>query len=82
MRSRRILKGLLLAGSIYFFLIFLVHLFEIKVPGLYLYPSLPSYTYQDTIISLLAFGWSLFLLAGFVFNPSFNDFFSEYATSS
>lgn len=66
MKPLKILKILLLAGALYFFLISLVHLFGIKIPGLYLYYSLSSYEYQDTIISFLAFGWALFMFSGFL----------------
>ena len=34
---------------------------RIKVPVLFVYYNLPSYIYQDTIISFLSFGWSVFM---------------------
>ena len=61
-----ILKWLLFAGAIYFLGISLVHTFGIKVPLLYIYFSVPSYAYQDRIISFLALGWSVFLFTAFI----------------
>jgi hypothetical protein len=40
----------------------------IKIPLLYIYFSIPSYGYQDKIISFLSFGWALFFLTAFI-NP-------------
>ncbi len=57
------LKWLLLAGAVYFLGISIAHMLRIKVPLLFLYFSLPSYGYQDRIISFLAFGWSIFLFS-------------------
>lgn len=59
------LRWSLLGGSIYFFLIAAAHLFRIKIPMLFIYFNVPSYTYQDMIISFLAFGWGMFLFAGY-----------------
>ena len=60
-----ILKWLLLAGALYFLAVAVVHSAGLKVPGLFVYYNVPSYSYQDRIISCLAFGWSsLFYLAG------------------
>jgi hypothetical protein len=64
--STAILKWLLLAGSIYFLGISIVHTFGIKVPLLYIYFTVPSYAYQDKIISFLALGWSVFLFTAFI----------------
>jgi len=58
------LKWSLLAGSGYFFLVSVVHLAGVKVPLLFVYFNVSSHAYQDRIISFLAFGWSMFLLAG------------------
>ena len=55
------LKWLLFAGAIYFLAISIVHMLRIKVPLLYVYYDVPSYGYQDRIISFLSFGWSVFL---------------------
>ena len=58
-----ILKWLLLAGAVYFLAMSGVHMLRIKVPFLFVYFSVPSYGYQDRIISFLAFGWSVFLFS-------------------
>lgn len=63
-----ILKLLLLSGSVYFFLIATFHMFGIKIPIIYIYYNVPSYSYQDRVISFLAFGWSVFLFTAFI-NP-------------
>ncbi len=47
-------------GVLYFLLISLVHALNIKIPGLFIYFDVPSYVYQDKIISFLAFGWAFF----------------------
>ena len=57
-----ILKWSLFSGGIYFILISIVHILGIKVPGLYIYFNVPSYDYQDKIISFLAFGWGIFFI--------------------
>jgi len=61
--SQNILKWSLLGGSVYFFLVSVVHRVGVKVPLLFVYFNAPSFAYQDRIISFLAFGWSMFLLA-------------------
>ncbi len=60
MKNRFMLRVLLLAGALYFLAIALVHLFGIKIPGLYIYYDVPSHRYQDQIISFLMFGWAWF----------------------
>lgn len=67
-RSSAILKWSLLIGAIYFFTVAIVHLVGLKVPGFYVYFDVPSYAYQDRIISFLCFGWSVFLFTAFL-NP-------------
>lgn len=62
-RNTAILKGLLLGGGVYFLAVAIVHMLRIKVPLLFVYYDVPSYGYQDRIISILAFGWSAFLFA-------------------
>ncbi len=63
-RSERILKISLIGGAVYFLAISLAHVFGTKVPGLFIYYNVPSYVYQDTIISFLSFGWAaLFYVA-------------------
>lgn len=56
-----ILKWLLLAGAVYFSAVAVVHMFRIKIPMLFVYYNVPSYGYQDRIISFLSFGWAAFL---------------------
>lgn len=53
------LKISLYSGAIYFSLMSIAHITGIKLPGLFIYYNVPSNTYQDKIISLLVFGWSL-----------------------
>ena len=60
-KSVTTLKWLLLAGATYFLAISIVHMLRIKVPLLFIYYNVPSYGYQDRIISFLSFGWSVFL---------------------
>ncbi len=60
-KSTAALKWLLFGGAIYFLAISIVHMLRIKVPLLYVYYNVPSYGYQDRIISFLSFGWSVFL---------------------
>ncbi len=60
-KSTATLKWLLLAGAVYFLAIAVAHMLRIKLPFLFVYYDLPSYGYQDRIISFLSFGWSVFL---------------------
>ena len=60
-KNTTILRWLLLAGAVYFLAIAIVHMLRIKIPFLFVYYDLPSYGYQDRIISFLSFGWSVFL---------------------
>jgi len=55
------LKWLLLAGATYFLAVSIAHMLRIKVPLLFIYYNVPSYGYQDRMISFLSFGWSVFL---------------------
>ena len=64
----KILKYSLLAGAIYFALVAIVHLIGYKVPVLFIYFNVPSYAYQDRIISFLAFGWAVFMYSAYL-NP-------------
>ena len=57
-----ILKWSLIGGGIYFILIGVVHILGLKLPGLYIYYNLPSYDFQDKIVSFLAFGWGVFFI--------------------
>ncbi len=60
-KNSAILKWLLLGGAVYFLAVSIVHMLRIKIPFLFVYYDLPSYGYQDRIISFLSFGWSVFL---------------------
>ena len=53
---------------IYFFGVGIAHIAGIKIPLLYIYFSIPSYGYQDKIISFLSIGWAIFFLTAFI-NP-------------
>lgn len=55
------LKWLLLIGAVYFLAVAIAHMLGIKIPLLFVYFDVPSYGYQDRIISFLSFGWSVFL---------------------
>lgn len=59
-KSEKIAKYSIMAGAIYFMGIAIFHLLGVKVPGLYIYYSIPSTVYQDQIISFMAFGWAVF----------------------
>ncbi len=61
-----VLKWSLLMGAVYFFAVAMAHLLNLKIPVLFVYYSLPSYSYQDKIIAFLSFGWALFLFRAFV----------------
>ncbi len=71
MNNKFVLKILLLAGFAYFFSMAVAHMIGWKVPGLFIYFDIPSYAYQDRIISVLAMGWSLFFLQAGL-NPARN----------
>ena len=60
-KSAAILRWLLLVGAAYFLAVAIVHMIRIKIPMLFVYYNVPSYGYQDSIISFLSFGWSIFL---------------------
>lgn len=60
-KSETMLKWLLLVGAVYFLAIAVVHMLRMKIPLLFVYFDVPSYGYQDRIISFLSFGWSTFL---------------------
>ena len=61
--NTKILKISLFAGALYFLLVALAHFFGQKIPGLFIYFNVPSYPYQDKIISALSFGWAVFFFA-------------------
>jgi hypothetical protein len=58
-RDVRWLTWSLRAGSLYFLLVAVAHALGFKVPGLFIYFDVPSYAYQDHIISFLSLGWSI-----------------------
>ena len=70
-KNIQILKWLLFVGSMYFLLVAIFHMLGFKIPPFFIYYNVPSYTYQDRIISFLSFGWSIFLFAAFL-NPILN----------
>lgn len=55
------LRWCLWSGGAYFLCVAVVHALGLKVPLLFVYFNVPSYAYQDRIISFLAFGWAVFL---------------------
>jgi len=67
-KNIKTLKWFLFAGAIYFALVALAHMLGIKIPGLFVFYNVPSYAYQDRIISFFAFGWSIFFFTAFL-NP-------------
>lgn len=69
--NHKLLRILLLAGFVYFFAMAIAHLIGWKAPGLFIYFAIPSYAYQDKIISVLVMGWSLFFLQAGL-NPTRN----------
>lgn len=64
-RNEKIFAWSFVPGSIYFLLVSVVHMAQVKVPVLFVYFDVPSHAYQDRIISLLAFGWALFFYLAF-----------------
>ena len=54
------IKNSLLCGSIYFLLMASAHAIGFKIPGLFIYFNVPSYAYQDNVISFFAFSWAVF----------------------
>lgn len=67
-KNSAILKLSLLAGAIYFFLVSVAHLSGLKIPGLFIYFEIPSYSYQDNIVAFLTLGWAIFFYTAFT-NP-------------
>ena len=60
-----VLKWSLMSIAVYFLAVSGAHFFDIKIPMLYVYYDLPSTLYQDKIISLTTFGWSMFFVGGY-----------------
>ena len=57
------LRWSLRAGAVYFICVSAVHWAGVKIPGLFIYYSVPSYAYQDRGIGTLALGWAALLFA-------------------
>lgn len=60
-----IFKLSLLVGSFYFLFVSVAHLSGLKIPGLYIYFQIPSYTFQDNIVAFFSLGWSIFFYTAF-----------------
>jgi len=43
----------------------IAHAIELKIPGLFIYFNVPSYAYQNKIISFLAFSWAVLYFMAF-----------------
>jgi len=65
MNPTKSLNLLLLAGAIYFLGVAIVHFLGFKIPMLYIYYDVASTVYQDRIISVLSFMFSVFLFSGY-----------------
>ena len=63
MRPTSVLRYSFFVGAIYFLVMSVAHAIGLKVPGLFIYFNIPSYVYQDLIISALLFGWAAFFFA-------------------
>ncbi len=63
MSKAKLMQWSLRAGGLYFFMVAAAHMMGLKLPLLFVYYNVPSYAYQDRIISFLAFGWAVFLLS-------------------
>jgi len=64
--SEIVLKYSFIPGAAYFLLVSIAHLFNIKVPVLFIYYNIESFAYQNKIISLLSFGWAAFFCTGYI----------------
>src|SRR5262245_42259186 len=58
-----LLRWSLRAGAAYFLCVSAAHWAGAKIPGLFIYYSIPSQAYQDRGIGTLAMGWAIFLFA-------------------
>ena len=63
LKPERALQWSLRGGAAYFVCVTAAHWAGFKVPGLFLYYSIPSYAYQDRCIGTLCFGWAVFIFA-------------------
>ena len=60
---RAVLRWSLRLGAAYFVAVTAAHWAGCKVPGLFIYYSIPSYPYLDRGIGTLSFGWAVFMWA-------------------
>ena len=58
---RAVLRWSLRLGAAYFVAVTAAHWAGCKVPGLFIYYSIPSYPYLDRGIGTLSFGWAVFI---------------------
>lgn len=65
MKRKNVLGYVMLMGFIYFLLVAIVHFLGIKIPILFIYYDVESYVYQDRIIAVLSFVFSMFLYSGY-----------------
>ena len=63
MTPRAVLRWSLRLGAAYFVAVTAAHWAGCKVPGLFIYYSIPSYHYLDCGIGTLSFGWAVFMWA-------------------
>ena len=63
MTPRAVLRWSLRLGAAYFVAVTAAHWAGFKVPGLFIYYSIPSYHYLDRGIGTLSFGWAVFMWA-------------------
>ena len=63
MTPRAVLRWSLRLGAAYFVAVTAAHWAGCKVPGLFIYYSIPSYHYLDCGIGTLSFGWAVFIWA-------------------
>ena len=64
------LRIVLLLGSIYFYLVSILHFIGFKIPMFFIYYDVESTIYQDRIISVLSFMFATFLFAGYKLSSS------------
>ena len=62
-RDETVLRWSLRAGAAYFVCVTAAHWLGTKIPGLFIYYSIPSYPYLDRGIGTLSFGWAVFIFA-------------------
>ena len=62
-KAEAVLRWSLRVGGAYFVAVTAAHWLGTKIPGLFIYYSIPSYTYLDRGIGTLSFGWAVFIFA-------------------